>query len=291
MATKKTIIPPPQLVKDKEELKTLIQGRIRQGEAMLSMPVSTLDEKAIRWEAFMRWDELNHEIIASAFDQRQHVHEYEYHEGFDIQAAFGGRREKNLAELIEEERGAITYQLKKLQSFYDKIDLQHIAHGIQRSAPAQKRDDLAIVLHLLNRFHKVAQKLRDQRAGRSTLQITDEYDVQYLLVSLLQVDFDDVRKEDYSPSHAGANSRIDIVLKQVGIIIETKMTSDQLTDRKLGEELLIDIGRYKEYPDARHLVMFIYDKGDHVSNKAGLIRNLEKQSTASLSVHVVINPY
>ena len=155
--------------------------------------------------------------------------------------------------------------------------------------PAAK-SDLEKLLHLLNRFHRVAQKLRDRHNDRETIVIGDEYDVQDMLYALLHVEFDDIRKEDSSPSHAGANSRIDFVLKMSDILLEVKMTNDKLRDKKMGEELLIDIGRYKEYPGAKHLVIFIYDRGDHISNKHGLIRDLSKQSTANFSVSVVINP-
>jgi hypothetical protein len=292
MATKKTVAPPPQLVRDKEELKAQIQERMQQGVHLLGIPVSTPAEKAAVWTSFRRWDELNYEIIASAFDQRRNVHEndYLYREGIDLLALNGMRAPKTLGEEIQEDHQAIVYQLERLKAFYDKIDLQHVARGVQPKALVMGRDDLDKLLHLLHRFHKVAQKLRERHDGRATLAIRDEYDVQDLLFSLLQIDFEDVRKEEYSPSLAGANSRIDFVLKLPGILIETKMSSDQLTDKKMGAELLVDIGRYKEYPDARQLVIFIYDKGDHISNKKGLIRDLEKQSTPALKIHVVINP-
>ena len=68
------------------------------------------------------------------------------------------------------------------------------------------------------------------------------------------------------------------------------MTSETLNTKTLGEELLIDIGRYKSYPNCRRLVLFVYDKGDYITNKRGLIADLEKQSTKEMTVSVVIVP-
>ena len=68
------------------------------------------------------------------------------------------------------------------------------------------------------------------------------------------------------------------------------MTRDGLANKKLGEELLIDIGRYKGYPDCLDLVIFIYDKGDYITNKKGFISDFHKQSTPDFKVTVIISP-
>ena len=98
------------------------------------------------------------------------------------------------------------------------------------------------------------------------------------------------RPEEFSPSNSGSNSRIDFALKNEKIIIEVKFTSESLTAKELGEELLIDIGRYIEYPDCRDLQIFVYDPREHVSNKKGLINDLQKKSTDDLKVTVIITP-
>jgi hypothetical protein len=180
--------------------------------------------------------------------------------------------------------------VQKLRHFHELIDLQQVAPGVHPSARKKDEEDLDKLLHLLGRFHRVAQRLRDRHGGRDTLEIKDEYDVQDLLYGLLQIDFDDVRAEESSPSHVGGNSRIDFVLRLPGILLEAKMTSAQLRDKKLGDELLIDIGRYKEYPGIQHFVIFIYDRADHVGNKQGMIRDLVRHSTPQFRISVVVNP-
>jgi hypothetical protein len=106
----------------------------------------------------------------------------------------------------------------------------------------------------------------------------------------LEIHFNDIREEDYSPSYAGGNSRIDFVLKDERIVIETKMTSDSLKDKEIGAQLLVDIGRYRSHPDCGVLVVFIYDRGDHLRNKVGMINDLQKMTTHELNVRVFIEP-
>lgn len=154
----------------------------------------------------------------------------------------------------------------------------------------QVQDAVGLLFTLFMRFHRVAQGLRHRHGSRDTLVVKDEYDVQDLLRGLLGLHFDDIREEEYAPSYAGANSRIDFVLKAERIVVETKMTNDGLRDKELGSQLLVDIGRYRSHPDCGTLIVFIYDKLDHVRNKAGLKRDLEKMSTPELKVRVFIAP-
>lgn len=72
------------------------------------------------------------------------------------------------------------------------------------------------------------------------MEINDEYDVQDVLRGVLAGLFDDVRDEENTPSHAGLRSRMDLLLKHEQIVIETKMTRDNLGQRKVAEELAID---------------------------------------------------
>lgn len=149
---------------------------------------------------------------------------------------------------------------------------------------------VARVEQICQRFHLVARRLARRHANRRTIAVDDEYDVQDLLAAMLAADFDDVRDEEFSPSVAAQNSRIDFVLVGPGIAVETKMTRENLTDKKLADELLVDIRRYSEHPEARHLVCFVYDPQLRVKNPAGLVRDLEKTVTRFETLRVVIAP-
>src|SRR5690606_29458864 len=57
--------------------------------------------------------------------------------------------------------------------------------------------DSDFIPKLLNSFHNVARQLLNRHSSRETLKIDDEYDVQDLLHSLLRIQFDDIRAEEY----------------------------------------------------------------------------------------------
>jgi len=107
------------------------------------------------------------------------------------------------------------------------------------------------------------------------LEIRDEYDVQDLLHALLLVEFGDIRREEWTPSYAGGSARADLLIKDDEIVIETKFATKSLRDKKLGEQLIVDIARYSKHPDCGALVCFIYDPQHHVENREALRRDLE----------------
>lgn len=145
------------------------------------------------------------------------------------------------------------------------------------------------VLHICNRFKKVVKALKNRHSGEQhPIQVHKEYDVQYILNALLYLDFDDIRPEEYAPSYAGSASRIDFVLPEHHIAIEVKMTREGLADKKLGDELLADIARYKKHPKVSSLVCFIYDPDDIVKRPYSLKKDLESESNDDLSIRVVI---
>lgn len=148
-------------------------------------------------------------------------------------------------------------------------------------------DGISTVLYICKKFHVVARQLRNRHNNRSTLEIEDEYDVQDLLHSLLKIYFDDVRTEEWVPSYAGSSSRMDFLLKHEKIVIEVKKTRKNLTDKEIGEQLLIDIAKYKNHPDCKTLICFVYDPEEILSNPKGLESDLNNEQ---LNVMVIVEP-
>lgn len=142
----------------------------------------------------------------------------------------------------------------------------------------------------LSRCNLVMDQLRRRRRNKTPYLFEDEYDLQDLIHALLRLDFDDIRKEEWTPSYAGGAARIDLVLRKEKILIEVKRTSINVREKELGDQLLEDIGRYKEYPHANTLVCFIFDPKHWIENPQGLKHDLEKQSTKELVVEVIICP-
>lgn len=151
-------------------------------------------------------------------------------------------------------------------------------------------DALSRIVHLAERFHRVVARLRTRHDGRPPFAVKDEYDVQDLFDALLQTDFEDVRREERSPSYAGSAPSIDFVLKAERLGIEVKMARASMTAKTLGDELLADIGRYAAHPDCRTLVCFVYDPEARLKNPRGVERDLQACSSDRLRVVVLIAP-
>jgi hypothetical protein len=163
-----------------------------------------------------------------------------------------------------------------------------------RRNPGQKMEtDIhsakARLVQLADSFHRVAVRFRKRHSNRTPFIMNDEYDVQDLFVALLDTRFDDIRREEWGPSYAGGATRVDFFLKDESVLFETKMMRDDLTDRKLGEELIIDIAHYKQRPDCKALVCFVYDPEHGLKNPQGLENDLSKQND-HLDVRVLIRP-
>lgn len=147
-------------------------------------------------------------------------------------------------------------------------------------------DSMQKVTLICENFQEVARTLERQRhKDRETLKINDEYDVQDLIHALLRLFFDDIRPEEWSPSYAGSRSKMDFLLKEEEIVVELKF---DLTDREIGDQLLVDIARYREHPNCKTLICFVYDPKGKVKNRKGLERDLARQSNEQLSVKVFI---
>lgn len=149
---------------------------------------------------------------------------------------------------------------------------------------------VSVVEKICKKFHTVARQLRSRHGHRPTLDVTDEYDVQDLLHSLLKIHFSDIRPEESTPSYAGGNSRTDFLLKKEQVVIEVKKTRENLADKEIGEQLMIDIERYQLHPNCKSLVCFVYDPEGRIGNPDGLIADLEGRKRDKLNVRVIIEP-
>jgi hypothetical protein len=270
------------------------------GWARIGKQINTNEAIAQSMQDYTFWNDYNIELIKRAFNRpdNQYFKEYTYTASSlattIVPFRLGPKPQPTIADRANKIRHQLETKLHRLSLIHKKLPLIDVDPRVDKQI-GQKEGDLQdnalINLSIIfSKFHKVAQSLRRRHANRETLLIRDEYDVQDLLQSMLQLYFDDVRAEDYSPSYAGANSRTDFVLKNEQIIIEVKMSNEHLSDKEIGSQLLIDIGRYRGHPDCKVLVVFIYDKGDFIRNKPGLISDLNRMSGNGLQVKVFIYP-
>ena len=156
-------------------------------------------------------------------------------------------------------------------------------------ATAQGAKDPDAVVTIAERLHSVVRQLRERREGRPTLDVADEYDVQDLFHALLKIHFDDIRREEWAPSYAGGASRMDFLLPEIEMVVEIKMTRPALSARQLGEQLIVDIAKYKQHFACRTLVCVVYDPEGRISNPRGVENDLNEDQDR-MAVRVMIVP-
>ena len=99
---------------------------------------------------------------------------------------------------------------------------------IKSSTSAEEASDTIFQIKslrvLIEKFHVVCTQLKNRYDNRSTIEVNDEYDVQDIMNALLHISFENVKKEEYTPSYAGSSTRIDFLLPREKILIEVKKT-------------------------------------------------------------------
>jgi len=169
--------------------------------------------------------------------------------------------------------------------------LMGILGAIEKIQPKVVNIDYDLIIsNIIEHFNACAIQLKRRHAGRETIIIQDEYDVQDLLHALLKLHFSDVRPEEWTPSYAGNSNRMDFLLKEAHLAIEVKMTRDNLKDKEIGEQLIIDIAKYQQHPDVDTLYCFVYDPNTILHNPVGLENDLNQLSTDNFSVKVFVRP-
>lgn len=186
--------------------------------------------------------------------------------------------------------------LRDLNTYYGQIkkSVLSILVDLRQKATAlsatlmNKPNHSQDIRRIFDRFHQVVKQLRSRHNDRSTLDVEDEYDVQDLLHSLLRLHFEDIRPEEWTPSYAGGSSRMDFLIKSEKVAIEVKRTRKGLNDRLLGEQLIVDVDKYKTHPDCEKLFCFVYDPEGLLGNPAGITNDLN--AAHSGFVEVIIRP-
>jgi len=284
MTTKRSMAIPPDepslLTVPRAEARERINAQIAKGTEILNQQINSEADVDLLNSNYRRWNDFNTELLRVLFSGKRILEDYDRHRLVSFQMG-GGPREQ-----IRVYREYTRRAIAELESLEERLDL--ISEN-QNREDATKGPDLPALIRILRGFHRVTRQLRFRRENRPTLEIHDEYDVQDLLHALLKIDFDDVRPEEWTPSYAGKSSRTDFLLKNEKIVVETKKTKTVNSARNIGDELIIDISRYRGHPDCKTLVCFIYDPEGYVQNPEGLISDLERNSD-SLNIRVIIEP-
>ena len=145
------------------------------------------------------------------------------------------------------------------------------------------------IMALCRRFPLFAAQLSLRYDQRATFEIKDEYDVQDLFHAILLLHFDDVRPEEVTPSYAGNSSRVDFYLPDAHLIVEVKMTRQNLQQKDIVKQLTEDAARYAAMDKISTLICLVYDPQRYCKSPVALEKDVQ-ESGRKLSVKVIVCP-
>ncbi len=80
---------------------------------------------------------------------------------------------------------------------------------------------------------------------------------------------------------------MDFLLPEIESVIEIKMTRPSLSTKQLGEQLIVDIAKYRQHPMCRSLFCVVYDPSGRISNPRGVESDLSGQDKMNVRVMIV----
>lgn len=143
---------------------------------------------------------------------------------------------------------------------------------VEPQKPSNVEDLLQTIIRGLPR---AMHPLEHRRKGSQSLTFDSEYDIQDLLHSHLRPWIADIRPEEHTPSYAGTSTRMDFLLPEHKLVLETKRIRDKSHASRVGDELIIDIEHYRRHPDCERLWCVVYDPRQLIQNPSGLTTDLE----------------
>lgn len=198
-------ITPPKLIVPRSEARQKLEAHIEKGHEITNRPIKSRAEMDKADADGETWREYAIRLLASLFDTTAVADEFNNHTR-TIAIGLGGEipyeKEREIF------RPWMASRVRKLASILESLDLYDenasIASRQQGSTPKDPQADALGKIELIaSRFHTVARQLRQRHSNRTTLTISDEYDVQDLFHALLRLFFDDIREEEWTPGYAG----------------------------------------------------------------------------------------
>ncbi len=288
MPKKKTSAPaeeePKTLLISHEEAKTKIEARIKLGiEIIKERDVSTEQDFRVLKSVYEKWHSYNKEMLLQIYSNREMADEYKRIVHVSQARSLFAPDPLNIQ--VKDFYETFVNKIRCLESFVERLDLIPLSETIPTE---EKVDAYSILVNIFDRFHAVVTQLRQRHNNRKTLDVSDEYDVQDLLHSLLRLFFNDIRPEEYTPSYAGKSSKMDFILKSEQIVVEVKRSGQTVKAKELGTQLIEDIVRYEVHPDCKMLFCFVSDPEGIIANPRGIETDLNNDSP--IPVRVLIRP-
>jgi hypothetical protein len=168
---------------------------------------------------------------------------------------------------------------------------QRDAYSASATSPKRPTSIDEVLLPLFRGLRRAMFPLTHRRKGLPTLTFDNEYDIQDLLHVLLRPWVKDIRPEEYTPSYGGKSTRMDFLLPDHATVVELKLVRDAAHGKNVGQELLVDIGHYRQHPKCELLWCVVLDPNHYLVNSNGLGSDLEgehRQEDKSIQVKVLV---
>ena len=276
-----------RLLKPREEVRKSLRERIDEARNIAPTPITAINELKGAVAREKQWREYNYELLSRIFSTSEHLFDYQLLKT-PLDRVEDRYYDTDFKVIVARLHKTVEGQVECLESIVNRLDL--IPDTPAAKMAVEVAQGQAAIVRLAERFHRIVGQLQKGHNGRPTLDVNDEYDVQDLFHALLMLFFDDIRPEEWTPSYAGGASRIDFLLPELETVVEIKKTRPSLSTKDLGEQLLVDIAKYKGHPNCRNIFCMVYDPEGRIANPRGVENDLNKQSTPEIAVRVLIVP-
>jgi hypothetical protein len=185
------------------------------------------------------------------------------------------KRKRARVEAALEENGLRYYRFGRVLPQGESKEDHEVTRTVMPSGPPKPRQVEELIEVLIRGLRRAMHPLTHRRRGAQPLSFANEYDVQDLLHALLRPWVSDIRPEEFTPSYAGSSTRMDFLLPEYSLVIETKIVRDRAHAKRIGDELIVDIEHYRRHPNCRSLWCVVYDPQHLVTNAEGLRNDLQ----------------
>lgn len=162
-----------------------------------------------------------------------------------------------------------------LQNFINNLKIQHAGLSIREITPNEIQ-----VMQILKNFGNAIKKItKKRRKDHKSFEIVDEYDVQDLLYVILKSVYPKLITEDPIPKVGSKSTKIDLILREQGILIEVKIiNATGNSENSIIDDLKKDIESYHVCQWLKTLICFVYDPQNLIKDNHSF-RQLEGERT------------
>ncbi|MBO0888874.1 hypothetical protein J2P12_07220 [Candidatus Bathyarchaeota archaeon] len=149
------------------------------------------------------------------------------------------------------------------------------------------------IVSALEQFQDCIRYLNTRRSKGAVIDINGEDDVQDVVFLMLRPLVQDLVPENPTDLTASRYVIQDFLSKNLKTVVEAKFVRDKKHGKEITKELHDDIEMYRNHPECREIVFFIYDPESLIPDLDGLRRQIagtRKYDGKTVQVHCVIKP-